>query len=222
MAADQIIHPFVNKIAGQYYRKEENRLEHRNCEVYQDVVLYDEKKKESICNADLDEWLDISTGWLDFEDTDPYFRIFLQKAFIEAHAITPSEDEIEGWVDGLLLLLKYIDDYGPFKDADKDYQQQKQQGKSSEQYRKFWLNQKPQGGTFTGKNDKYMDYYNQAVELALIYVKTAFMIFDINIDDFSDEHRINFLKIVKNADLTNPLDRNILDEVKNQFNNWIP
>jgi hypothetical protein len=30
--------------------------------------------------------------------TEPYFRVFLQKTFIETHAIYPSETEIEKWV----------------------------------------------------------------------------------------------------------------------------
>jgi hypothetical protein len=40
MAADQIIHPLVNDIAGPYYRRGENRKIHRECEIYQDVGLF--------------------------------------------------------------------------------------------------------------------------------------------------------------------------------------
>jgi hypothetical protein len=210
MAADQIIHPFVNKIAGQYYRSNENRIKHRDCEVYHDVVLYSRKKHENITDAELNTWLDISPEWYKFADTEPYFRIFLQKSFVEAHAVTPEESEIEGWVDGLLLLLRYVDNYGPFVNADKDYQKK---GKDSKKYKEFWGNDADASGDY----DKY---YEEAVKLALIYMKTAFRIFDINIGDFSNKHRQNFLKIVKNTDLTNPLDRGILNETEKLFNDW--
>ena len=40
MAADQIIHPLVNKVAGPYYKSGDHRKVHRQCEVYQDVAIY--------------------------------------------------------------------------------------------------------------------------------------------------------------------------------------
>jgi len=39
VAADQVIHPLVNFIAGPYYRSHEAREEHRTCEIHQDVYL---------------------------------------------------------------------------------------------------------------------------------------------------------------------------------------
>jgi len=42
IAADQIIHPVVNRIAGPYYREGGNRMKHRECEVFQDYFLYEE------------------------------------------------------------------------------------------------------------------------------------------------------------------------------------
>lgn len=42
IAADQIIHPLVNRVAGPYYRSGENRVKHRECEVFQDYFLYEE------------------------------------------------------------------------------------------------------------------------------------------------------------------------------------
>jgi len=42
IAADQIIHPVVNSVAGPYYREGRNRKKHRECEVFQDYFLYEE------------------------------------------------------------------------------------------------------------------------------------------------------------------------------------
>jgi len=42
IAADQIIHPIVNRVAGPYYRRGQNRKKHRACEVFQDYFLYEE------------------------------------------------------------------------------------------------------------------------------------------------------------------------------------
>jgi len=42
IAADQIIHPLVNRIAGPYYRDGKNRKTHREAEIYQDYFLYEE------------------------------------------------------------------------------------------------------------------------------------------------------------------------------------
>jgi len=42
IAADQIIHPLVNRIAGPYYKDGKNRKTHREAEVYQDYFLYQE------------------------------------------------------------------------------------------------------------------------------------------------------------------------------------
>ncbi len=42
VAADQIIHPLINRIAKPYYRSGQNRKKHRQCEVFQDYFLYEE------------------------------------------------------------------------------------------------------------------------------------------------------------------------------------
>lgn len=66
-------------------------------------------------------------------------------------------------------------------------------------------------------NKSYEDYYSNAVELASIYCKVANKLFEINHADFKDEHRRQFLKIVRNADLTNPLDNHVLEDAKNAY-----
>jgi hypothetical protein len=194
VAADQIVHPYVNKIVGQYYRESKNRDNHRKCEVYHDVVLFNKKRSSKILKEDLMEWVTVSKE----ECTEPFLRVFLQKAFIEAHSIHPTEKEIEGWVYGYMAILKYLKYFGPYKAAADDYESQKE---NSEQYKKYWLND---GGK------PYEEFYNEAVELASLYVKTAYQLFKVNYADLEDKQRQDFLSVVRNADLTNPLDRDVL------------
>ena len=206
MAADQMIHPYINKIAGQYYRLKENRLKHMECEVYQDVVLFNNKFKKSILGEKLENWMDLRA---ESGKTEPYFRIFLQKSFIEAHAIYPSDAEIESWVRGLLFVYKYVKWIGlPYKSADIDFRTNKE---DSELYKKYWLNKD------LTKGKSYEDYYKWAVELASIYVKAANKLYEISHAEFRDEFRRQFLHIVKDADLTNPLDNNLLDDAKRAY-----
>jgi hypothetical protein len=204
-----MIHPYVNKIAGQYYRNKENRKKHLECEVYQDVVLFNKKYKKSILHENLDTW--VNTG-AESGKTEPYFRIFLQKSFIEAHAVYPSEKEIENWVRGLLFIYKWVKWIGlPYKNADRDFRTNKA---NSERYKEYWLN------TSLTNGKSYEDYYNNAVELASIYVKAANKLYDINHADFKDEYRTQFLTIVRNADLTNPVDTTILEDAKKAYSEY--
>jgi hypothetical protein len=209
MAADQTIHPYIDKIAGQYYRNKESRTKHTECEIYQDVVLFNNKHKKSILNENFETW--VNTG-AESGKTEPYFRVFLQKSFIETHAIYPSETEIENWVRGLLFVYKFAKRFGlPYKYADIDFRTHKEK---SEKYKEYWLN------TILTTNKSYEDYYTNAVELAAIYCKAANKLFEINHADFKDEHRRQFLKIVRNADLTNPLDNHILEDAKNAYSEF--
>ncbi|MDD1676780.1 MAG: zinc dependent phospholipase C family protein [Methanomicrobiales archaeon] len=209
MAADQMIHPYINKIAGQYYRLKENRLKHMECEVYQDVVVFNNKFRKSILGEKLENWMDIRA---ESGKTEPYFRIFLQKSFIEAHAIYPSDAEIESWVRGLLFVYKYVKWIGlPFKNADNDFQKNKE---NSVKYKEYWLS------TSLTKNKSYEDYYKNAVELATIYAQAAYHLYEINHIDFKDKHRSQFLKIVINADLSNPLDNEILEDAKKAYSEF--
>ena len=206
MAADQTIHPYINKIAGQYYRNKENRLQHTKAEIYQDVVVFNNKFKKSILDEHLDTWVDIRG---ESGKTESYFRIFLQKSFIETHAVCPTEKEIESWVKGLLFIYKYVKWIGlPYKSADIDFRTNKE---DSELYKEYWLNKDHT------KGKSYEDYYKWAVELASIYVKAANKLYEISHAEFRDEFRRQFLHIVKDADLTNPLDNNLLDDAKKAY-----
>ncbi len=209
MAADQTIHPYINKIAGQYYRLKENRLKHIDCEIYQDVIVFKKKFRTSIRNENLGNWVDIRA---ESGKTEPYFRIFLQKSFVEAHGIYPSEHDIESWVRGLLFIYKYLRWTGlPYKAADTDI---RKNNENSVKYQEYWLND------CLAKGKSYEDYYRAAVELASIYAKAAYQLYEINHIDFNDENRRQFLKIVINADLANPLESNILGDAKKAYSEY--
>ena len=208
IAADQIIHPYVNTIAGQYYRDKENRNKHMECEAFQDVVLFYNTLKKSIFEEDLKKWVDIST---EEKNIQQYFRMFLEKSFIEAHATHPSEKDIKKWNSGLSFIYSVMKYFGPYKDANTEFQKNRE---NSTKYKEFWLSKGPTG------DKTYQDYYREAVELASIYVKAAYQLYKINHIDFKDEHRRKFLKIVINADLTNPLDNDILKDAKNAFTEY--
>jgi hypothetical protein len=209
IAADQMIHPYVNKISGNYYRDKEKRVKHLECEVYQDVVLFNNRYKKSILDENLDTWVNIHTK---SGKTEPHFRRFLQKSFKETHAIFPSGNDIENWNRGLSLIQKWVKWIGlPYKKADTDFRTNKE---NSENYKEYCLN------TPLTTSKSYEDYYNDAVELASLYIKAANKLYEINHADFKDEHRTQFLKIVRNADLRNPLDNNIMEDAKKAYSEF--
>ena len=209
IAADQLIHPYVNKISGNYYRDKEKRVKHLECEVYQDVVLFNNRFKKSILDENLDTWVNIHTK---SGKTEPHFRRFLQKSFKETHAIFPSGNDIENWNRGLSFIQKWVKWIGlPYKKADADFRTNKE---NSENYKEYWLN------TPLTTSKSYENYYNDAVELASLYIKAANKLYEINHADFKDEHRTQFLKIVRNADLRNPLDNNILEDAKKAYSEY--
>ncbi|MBN2314236.1 MAG: zinc dependent phospholipase C family protein, partial [Sedimentisphaerales bacterium] len=90
IAADQIIHPVVNSVAGPYYREGQNRKKHRECEVFQDYFLYEEVyrleeksgAKYSFFKQDFRGWADCVRGWTT-TNAEEWFRYFLQRGFVE-------------------------------------------------------------------------------------------------------------------------------------------
>ncbi len=69
MAADQIVHPLVNRIAGPYYKRGDARDKHRECEVYHDVHRFAKTfPEQELGEARLNEWCDLAPG---FQDNAP-------------------------------------------------------------------------------------------------------------------------------------------------------
>ncbi len=207
IAADQIIHPLVNELAGPYYREGKNRKTHREAEVYQDYFLYQEvyrtkDKSTSEYNffeQDFRSWADCIKKKT-FDNTEEWFRYFLQRGFIETFGSAPTENEIEDAVDGLLLSLRASKMAGPYKKADKEY---KKEGRKGPNFKKYI--QKP----------GYLDYYEKAVELTVVYMTALYKAYRIlkTGKDFADKSQW-FLKVVSNADLSCPLQKDILEKAK--------
>jgi hypothetical protein len=199
MAADQIIHPLVNKIAGPYYRKGESRSTHRECEIYQDVALfYSLYDSEDFIKRKFNRWADINP--YSHVNTEDWFRYLIQRAFAECHSVYPGEQNIENWVDGLLFTLRIMKlPLSPYRKAYKEYKESGLEGKKFKKY-------------FSG----YMDLFFNAVELTSIYWKGLFELYEPtdNVLEISDPMRNRFRDIVRDADLSSPLEKNILQKAK--------
>ena len=213
IAADQIIHPVVNKVAGPYYRSGRNRKEHRACEVFQDYFLYEEVyrleeksgSKYNFFKQDFRKWADCVRG-ATTRNAEDWFRYFLQRGFVETYSSCPTEEEVENSVDNLLLTLRACQKVGPYKKADKEYSKEKESSKMYKQYI---------------KDVNYIKYYRLAVELAVIYLIALYEVYYVlkQGKDFTDRHRKRFLAIVSDADLSCPLKQKIFEKAHAELRN---
>ncbi len=209
IAADQILHPIVNSIAGPYYRDGDNRRKHRQAEVFQDYYLYEEiyrdrrakasggdKAQYDFFEQSFASWVDCIRG-LTTRNTADWFRYFLQRGFVQTYGMFPGEGEIEDSVDNLLLTLKTCQRVGPYKEAAKEYESL---GEQSQMYRQFV------------EDVDYVTYYGQAVQLAAVYLMGLYEVYAVlkQGKDFTDKHRERFSSIVSSADLSCPLEQDIL------------
>ncbi len=209
IAADQIIHPIVNKAAGPYYRSKANRSKHRECEIFQDYFLYQEvyrleKKSGPVYDffkQPFNKWADCVPGRTSRNSKD-WFRHFMQRGFMETYGMCPSENDIENSADNLLLVLRACLKFGPYKVAAKQY---KKDRKKSPMYNQYI------------KELEYIKYYYDAVELAAVYLAALYEVYSIleSGKDFTGRHKNRFLKIVSNADLSCPLQQQILKKSRN-------
>ena len=206
IAADQIIHPVVNSVAGPYYREGQNRRKHRECEVFQDYFLYEEVYRlEEKSGAKYDFFKQDFRGWADCvrgmttTNAEEWFRYFLQRGFVETYGACPSEEDIENSVDNLLLTLRVCQEIGPYKKADEEYRRDKENSKMYQEYI---------------KNVDYIKYYRLAVELAVIYLIALYEVYIMlkQGEDFTDKHKGRFLKIVSDADLSCPLQQKVFEK----------
>jgi hypothetical protein len=213
IAADQIIHPVVNKVAGPYYREGKNRKKHRECEIFQDYFLYEEVyrleqksgRKYNFLKQDFHKWTDCIKG-VTTRNSEQWFRYFLQRGFVETYSICPTEDEIENSVDNLLLILRACQKLGPYTKADKEYQKNKEASKMCKEYI---------------KDVNYLQYYRLAVELAVIYLIALYEVYFLlkQGKDFTDKNKIRFLNIVSDADLSCPLKHDIFKKAQKALKN---
>ncbi len=216
IAADQIIHPLVNRIAKPYYRSGVNRRKHRQCEVFQDYFLYEEvyrdkrdqakgkraKAAYSFFDQDFHKWVDCVPR-LTMQNTEDWFRYFLQRGFVGTYGVFPSEQNIEDSVDNLLLILRACKIHGPYKDAQAEYEQY---GPEGDMYREYIA------------QPDYLTYYNQAVQLSAAYIAALYETYTILTSggDFRNQEA-RFRQIVSDADLSCPLEKGILAKAREKL-----
>ncbi len=217
IAADQIIHPLVNRIAKPYYRDGANRKKHRQCEVFQDYFLYQDvyrakrdqaqgkrgKARYSFFDQDFRTWVDVVPRWTT-RNTEDWFRYFLQRGFAESYAVFPTEDDIENSVDNLLLVLRVCKVQGPYKEAQKEYEAS---GTDGAMYREYIA------------EPDYLTYYGEAVRLSAAYMAALYEVYTTLTtgQDFDDPQKKRFREIVSDADLSCPLEKDILPKTRERL-----
>ncbi|MCU0916222.1 MAG: zinc dependent phospholipase C family protein [Planctomycetes bacterium] len=216
VAADQIIHPLVNRIAKPYYRSGENRKKHRECEVFQDYFLYEEVYRDrrqaaqgadkaafDFFRQDFRTWVDCVPG-LTTRNTHDWFRYFLQRGFVETYGSSPSEDDIENSVDNLLAVLLIARMRGPYREAADEYNEY---GGDSPMYREYVA------------GPDYRAYYEQAVQLSAAYIAALYEVYATLSagQDFTPAKKKRFESIVRSADLSCPLQSKILETARREL-----
>ena len=204
VAADQIIHPLVNNIAGPYYRDGQFRKTHRECEVFQDYFLYSEVYRlEEKSGSDYDFMSQDFRSWADcirgatFRNTEDWFQYFLQRGLADTYGHFPTESEIEDSVDNLLLTLRLCKTAGPYRHAAEEYEHHD----TSDLFRRYV------------SDANYIVSYRSAVELAVVYLAAMFEVYSRLAagEDLTKKHRQRFLSIVQGADLSCPLEGRLLE-----------
>lgn len=225
MAADQTIHPVVNAIAGPYYSLHEARDVHRDCEIHQDLYVLSQEHSgrlsreqfkaerfDARCNPICDGANASKTGLLRTLVAAPAilarnicpieFVYFLQKAFVEAHAVTPKESLSSRWIKRLLLALRLANHIpgGWYSRAFRNlFGRDGTPRTDSAAYKQFVLFE----GLAFKRHDTYDGYLAEAVDLAAIYIQAAQRLHAANRID--DPLRYTFKSVVVNADLGSPL-----------------
>jgi hypothetical protein len=206
MAADQTIHPLVNSIAGPYTKAADARREHGKCEVYQDIYLLGKDSEDKLTLKELTDYLDKIKINL---SPPAQFQYLIQKTFVEAHAVTPTEDEIESWIGGLRLVQFACGEH--YKSAYKElFKSDETLDTEGEAYAGY-INKDLDG-------KRYDDYVEEAVKVSCIYTKALLMLHESQVDDIA---RSNFRKVVRNADLGAPLEVVTEAKVKKYLDAWV-
>ena len=223
VAADQIIHPLVNFIAGRYSHSHEAREEHRTCEIHHDLYVLSQQKfngrlaaaqfRAEHFHSDCDIVNDHKRGDLSKNE----FLYFLQKAFVEAHAVKPWLWTLKAKLLFLYWALSLCRCQSWYRKARKDlFTSDGGPRTDSSQYAEYIsLEGIPDRDLFLqlfkGKRH-YQDFLNEAIELAVAYIRAAYEIYRMPRAD--DCLRGAFLNVVANADLGVPLQLHILRDAE--------
>ena len=63
------------------------------------------------------------------------------------------------------------------------------------------------------------EYFSQAVELSRVYLTAAFKLYSLG-NTWDDKFRGSFLRVVQNADLSAPMEEDILRRATDGLNDW--
>jgi hypothetical protein len=250
MAADHVIHPVINQIAGPYYKSGANRAIHQASEVSKDLYLLSRQAGGSLTweafrSQQVGCWCGMAksapgimaTVWASIvanhrakrerldrlrgKDVDRFadilptsFRYMLQKAFVEAYGIGPSEASMVRWVCGTSISLRMSALVGPYKDKYKNlFEPSGQLIRDGDAFLDYIELRNVQGRL--GQYDAYVD---RAVELAVIYITALYRLYEgIELDD---DDRNWFKTVVRNADLSGPLDVDLFLEAADALVDW--
>jgi hypothetical protein len=240
----------VNQIAGSYYKSGANREIHQACEVSQDLYLlsgqtggcltWEAFKSQQVgtwcgmaesppgilaivcasifanCGTEWERW-----GRLIGRDVDRFsgilptsFRYMLQKAFVEAYGVGPSEASMVRWVCGASLSLRMSARVGPYmKKHETIFSPSGQLIRDGDAFQDYIELRKVQPRL--GPYDAYVD---RAVELAAIYITALYRLYEFT--ELDDDDRDWFKKVVRNADLSGPLDVDLFQDAADALNDW--
>jgi hypothetical protein len=210
IAADQHIHPFVERYAGPYYVSGLNRRKHRTIEVYEDVLLYGKIVQADFRREDFLSWFDISEQKIEervqgIGPTLPpqtmamitnvvapaWFRSFIQRSFLESYSLLLKDEEPERWVTGFRSIFKFLNSVGPYHDA---LEKLEENDSAEAREMRDW---------FGGAKNYVDDWFGPARQVAAKYVQAGIEFFDSG--RISEAERNRFLSVVSDADLTSPL-----------------
>lgn len=242
MAADQTIHPLVNAIAGSSYQKKAARKEHKKCEIYQDLYALAKKhsgvlSRQQFDACEFDQWCDVrrdpwrthlhegvslwNVYWhvrqIVFPPPCPIeFVHYLQRAFIEAHAVTPPEYRIELWIRMLWWVLGGLNGWRGWysKSYWKLFDKEGAIRQDGECYRRYIS----LDGVPFKRLPTYDSYFDEAVALATAYIQAAHRMYLAN--RISDPLRHAFKSVIVNADLGAPLEQDALQVAETRLANW--
>jgi len=202
MAADQMVHPFINRIAGPYYASRKNKQTHREVEVYQDVVLYAKVEGGDVMVAGPDAWCDPKQG--SRQKTDVWFRYMIRDALVQTYEAAPDDGDIERWVKRLHKFLRRLPAHRTYRHAVQDYQQNRDNSDKVQAY-------------FT--NIDYMRAcFERAAELGAMYVMATAKFYAL--DRWDNRYPDAFLRVVSGADLGDPKPEVDLEQVRKALSEW--
>ena len=125
---------------------------------------------------------------------------YLQRAFVEVHAVTPSEYRVELWIRALWWILRRLNGLRgwynkPYKNLFDKEGSIKRDGHSYRRYIRL-------EGVGFKRLEGYDAYLEEAVTLATIYIQAAHRMYLVN--RISEPLRYTFKSVVVNADLGAP------------------